>query len=200
MEDKDKVNFDLDFLDKNAKEKPKDKPNSSKEPDWVSYDEKNKPDNDYEKGPSKSWMWVLGVIGFFILIGIFSGDSSSTSTSSSTPDGLVRVGQYMCSQYNANQADLLKPSDSETSIQLASSSLDQRDAELTRMRNEIDSSYVSEYSSQYEINQYNTQVDDYNSKLAKYKSDINSYNTRMDNYNGQVDKYNNYLKTHCTKQ
>ena len=32
MENKNKINFDTDFLDENTKEKPKEKPKSSKDP------------------------------------------------------------------------------------------------------------------------------------------------------------------------
>jgi len=197
MENKDKVDFDLDFLDKNAKEKPKQKPNSSKEPDWVFYDDKKKPDSDYKKGPSKAWMWVLGVIGFFIIIGIFSGDNNSTSTSNST-NGLVQVGQYMCSTYYADQADnMAPPSYQKSSLDSTSSELDSRGTALDSEKAQIENEYVDE-TNQYSINTHNAKVDDYNYRLQQYKNDLSSYNSSVNAYNAKIDAYNNYLRTNCT--
>ena len=162
MDNKDKVDFDLDFLDKNVKEKPKQKPNSSKDPNWVFY-EGNKgtnknPASDYSKGPSKNWLWVLGVIGFFIIVGLFSGDSNSTSTTSSTNNGLVQVGQYMCSTYYADQADNMAPS-SVTKAELDSET-DRIDA-ITNARiaekKYLDTTYVDE-TDQWAIDNYNSRV------------------------------------------
>jgi len=189
-----KIDFDLDFLDKNAKEKPKQKPNSSKDPNWVFYDDKNKSDNDYNRGPSKTWMWVLGVIGLFVVIGIFSGDSNNTPAN----NGLVQVGQYMCSSYYANQADsMAPPSYQKSSLDSTSSELDSRGNALDTEKSQIENEYVDE-SSQYSINTYNAKVDDYNNRLQRYKNDLSSYNSNIATYNAKVDAYNNYLIKNCT--
>jgi len=73
-----------------------------------------------------------------------------------------------------------------------------KEKELDRLENEIDNSYVNEYSSQWKINQYNATVNEYNSKLATYKRDVAVLNSRIDKYNTQIEAHNNYLRNNCT--
>ena len=199
MGKKDKINFDLDFLDSNAKEKPKHNTNDSKDPNWVFYNDKSKSESDYKEGPSKNWLWVFGVIGFLILIGIFSGDSSTTSTpNSSSSAGKVQVGHYMCDSYYANQADNLAPNSYvASSLSSDSDQLDATSASLDRERSQIENEYVDEYS-QYSIDQHNERIDEYNAKLQRYKRDLATYNANLSSYNTKVDTYNNYLQANCT--
>ncbi len=193
-----KIDFDLDFLDKNVKEKPKQKPNFSKDPNRVFYDDKNKPYNDYGKGPSKTWMWVLGVIVLSVVVGIFLGDSNNTSTTSPTNNGLVQVGQYMCSTYYADQADNMAPSSyQKSSLDSTSSKLDSRGTALDSEKFQIKNEYVDE-TNQYNIDAYNAKVDDYNYRFQQYENDLSSYNSSVNAYNTKIDAYNNYLRTNCT--
>ena len=71
---------------------------------------------------------------------------------------------------------------------------------LENLKNEIDNSYVNDYSSQWEIDDYNEKVDRYNSLLPAYKRDLADLDTRIDDYNAQIQEHNNYLVANCTKK
>ena len=197
MQDPKKIDFDLDFLDKDVKDKPKKNTNTSKEPNWVFYKgdkgtNKNSA-SDYSKGPSKKWLWILVVIGFFVITGIFSGNSNT-----STNNGLVQVGQYMCSDYNASQADNMKPPSNQKSLlDNASSEIDSRSTSLDTEKFQIENEYVDD-TDQSSIDAHNAKVDDYNSRLQQYKNDLSSYNSDVATYNAKIDAYNNFLKNNCT--
>lgn len=186
------LDFNTDFLDKDT---PK-----------TGATGKAKPLSEKIKYNWKKILIIGGVVLFFgWAIFSDSGSSSPTSTSNSSyappvaNGNTVKNGQYSCSKYNSDQADLLDPAESEQQMTLAQNLLQQRSDELDRLKNKIDSSYVNNSSSQYEIDNYNGEVDMYNSKLASYKRDASSMSSRIDQYNTQVEKRNNYLSTHCTK-
>lgn len=202
----DHLNIDLDFLDK-------------KEPVRVA----KKTDNGSEEASNSShvspsgrrWNWkniliISGVVLFFGWI-IFSDDgSSSGSTNTYTSptqtsnynsnDDSVMVGEYSCSRYHYNQALALDPDETEQQIESAQSALEYRTRRLESLKNEIDNSYVNEYSSQWEIDDYNEKVDEYNSLLPAYKRDLANLDSRIDTYNAQIQKHNNYLVANCTKR
>jgi hypothetical protein len=156
-------------------------------------------------GYKYKWVVIL-IIWYAIFFFIGQENSASSGTNSSyttktqdTSEDTVRNGQYRCSSYHSNQADLLNPDESEEHMTLAQNLLEQRSNEMDRIKNEIDNSYVNESSSQYEIDNYNEKIDTYNAKLASYKRDANNMSARIDNYNEQIQIHNNYLITNCTK-
>ncbi len=76
--------------------------------------------------------------------------------------------------------------------------MDLRASELERLERELKYSYVTEYSSQYEIDDYNANVNTYNSKLTAYQRDATALESRIDRFNAQVAAHNNYLTQNCT--
>lgn len=205
--DKEHLNIDLEFLDK--KEPPKVAPKQHEATGQTPHHS-----TPVSTGYKYNWKNILIIGGVVLFIGwaMFSNsDSSSSPTTSNSPytpsaqttnsnsDDTVIRGQYRCSSYNASQADALAPSESESTISSAQNALEQRSTYLENLKSEIDGSYVNEYSSQYEIDNYNQKVDDYNSELASYKRDASSMSSRIDRFNSQVEAHNNYLINHCTK-
>lgn len=218
MEKKDQINFDLEFLEKNTKEKPKEQP-KHEDPNWV-YHKDDSEGKDTAKNPTsssdgmsdnaKKWAWGIGIFLVFIIIGAFSGDSGNTSSSSSstyTPTssvGTVTKNGYTCSQYDNSQADSLDPDLNNMTIRTIDTdqaALDQRsvalDAEKARVTSEGET--VTNTSEQYEIDAYNSDIDSYNAKLHQYQRDASALSDRIDAYNISEQPHNNYLAQHCTK-
>ncbi len=161
-----------------------------------------------ESGVKKyNWKTILIIVGVVLFFGwaIFSEDSSTnntntqgyTTTDKSSNDFVV-IGEYACSRYHYDKAVALNPDESESQITSAQNSLEYRANEIDRLQNEIENSYVNEYSSQYAIDQYNEMVNEYNSKLASYNRDATNLDSRIDRYNEQIAKHNNYLTSNCT--
>lgn len=161
-----------------------------------------------ESGVKKyNWKTILIIVGVVLFFGwaIFSEDSSTnntntqsyTTTDKSSNDFVV-IGEYTCSRYHYDKAVALNPDESESQITSAQNSLEYRANEIDRLQNEIENSYVNEYSSQYAIDQYNEMVNEYNSKLASYNRDATNLDSRIDRYNEQIAKHNNYLTSNCT--
>jgi len=154
------LDFDLDFLDKKSEKHHIEK----------NYDG-NKEEHKRDSGGNnwKTILIVLGVIIGFIFL-VFGSDSSSTNSSI---DDSVAVGDYLCSRANASEADSIRPD---------STIFDELESE----QNDLDSehSYLDEYDE--------FAVDDYNSK-------VDAYNVKKDEYNESVDKYNTFLVENCTK-
>lgn len=202
-QDKQHLDIDLEFLDKNSSNK-KEGPIRNETRKNISV-----PKLKLSKSQIKKYLIIGGVVIFFGWA-IFSDNNSSTNTNtmgSYTPPSVnqassnsdtVVIGEYRCSRYNYDKAVALAPSESEQQIDTARNALEYRSNEIDRLKNEIDSSYVNEYSSQYEINQYNETVNDYNSKLTSYKRDATNFSSRVDRYNAQVEAHNNYLRNNCT--
>lgn len=191
---KDYLDIDLEFLDK-------------KDPSKAVHKKSSSPEKPTSKPNGYKYKWVVILIiwyAIFFFIGQENSASSGTNSSyttktQDTSEDTVRNGQYRCSSYHSNQADLLNPDESEEHMTLAQNLLEQRSNEMDRIKNEIDNSYVNESSSQYEIDNYNEKIDTYNAKLASYKRDANNMSARIDNYNEQIQIHNNYLITNCTK-
>jgi hypothetical protein len=208
MKEKNHLNIDLEFLDK--KDAPKAKSAPSVEQSTSSQASAPAP---VSTGYKYNWKNILIIGGIVLFIGwlMFSdGDSSSNSTNTYTPpaqssnynsDGdSVMVGEYSCSRYHYNQAVALNPDETKQQIESAQSALQYRTTRLENLKDEIDNSYVNEYSSQWEIDDYNEKVDEYNSLLPAYKRDVASLDARIDTYNAQIQKHNNYLVANCTKR
>jgi peptidoglycan hydrolase CwlO-like protein len=197
MSEKDKkLDFDLGFLDEESP-KPK-QPIRKESPEATS---------------SIKWNWktisiIAGVI--IVIVWIASSEDSTTSTSTYTPPSTNQVrnvsadedsviyGEYRCSRYHYDKAVALSPSETEQTLKSAQSSMDLRASELDRLERELKYSYVTEYSSQYEIDDYNAKVNTYNSKLTSYKRDVTALDSRIDRFNTQVAAHNNYLIQNCT--
>ncbi|MBU0570054.1 hypothetical protein KKB40_04740 [Patescibacteria group bacterium] len=203
-QDKEHLDINLDFLDKAISSKG----------DVLAH----KPSIPREKSVTKKYNWkkilIICGVSFFlawIFVGwvIFSDNNSTSNTNigNYTPpsvnqalsnNDMVMIGEYRCSRYNYDKAVALAPSESEQQINTDRNALEYRYNELVRLKKEIDSSYVNEDLSQYEINQYNAMVNEYNSKLASYKRDGISFDSRVDTYNAQIEARNNYLRNNCT--
>ena len=210
MKEKDHLNIDLEFLDK--KDAPKAKPAPSVE-DSGATNQTSTPAS-VSSGYKYNRKNILIISGIVLFIGwaIFSSDdgSSSSSTNTYTPPAQtsnyntsnddVMVGEYSCSRYHYNQAVALDPDETEQQIESASSAFEYRTNALARLKDDIDSSYVNDYSAQWEIDEYNEKVDEYNSLLPAYKRDMAALDARIDRYNAQIQTHNNYLVANCTKR
>lgn len=193
-QDKEHLDINLDFLDKDTSPKKS-----------ASVRKSNAPNK--ESGTQKyNWKKILLIGGVVLFFGwvIFSEDSSTNNTNtgsyvpSNTSEDSVVVGEYTCSRYHYNQAVALDPDETESQITTAQNALEYRANALEQLQNEIENSYVNEYSSQWEVDQYNEKVDEYNSKLPAYKRDAASLDSRIDRYNAQIAAHNNYLRSNCT--
>lgn len=167
-------------------------------------------------GPSKpnKWKpWFIGggIVLIVIILAAASGSSSSPSTSASsnstypTPtsnssgnsSNQVKVGQFMCSSYNASRADSLQPDIPEATIQAESDALDVRIAALKAQKTRIDNMYVDN-TDQSSLDTYNAQVDSFNVANNRLNADIDAYQAKLPHYNAQVNAYNSFLQNNCT--
>jgi len=205
---KDHLNIDLEFLDKEAPKEP------SPATDAGSSSAAARPATvPVSTGYKHNWrnILIIGGIVLFIIWAIASSDDSSTNSTSSgsyvpstqtsnynSDDDTVIRGDYRCSSYEASRVDALAPTESEATLTSAQNALEQRSNRLENLKSEIDNSYVNEYSSQWEIDDYNQKVDEYNSLLPAYKRDATALDSRIDRFNTQVAAHNNYLIQNCT--
>ena len=204
-ETKEHLDIDLGFLDKKESVRAVPKSESNKN---------NESSSKTKSFTSKKHNWkniliICGVILFFGWI-VFSDDDSSSSVSNSnyTPSTASRIldndnlmiGQYSCSRYHYDRAVALDPDETEQQIDNAQAAIESQTRNLENLKNEIDNSYVNDYSSQWEIDDYNEKVDRYNSLLPAYKRDLADLDTRIDDYNAQIQEHNNYLVANCTKK
>lgn len=161
----------------------------------------------------KKWNWkvisiIIGIIIVIIWIGASEDSSPTTSTYTapstsqtknvSADDENVEYGEYTCSRYHYDKAVALSPSENEQTLASAQLSMETRANEIERLQKGIENNYVNEYSSQWEIDDYNNTVDTYNSKLTSYKRDAAALDTRIDRFNTQVAAHNNYLVQNCS--
>jgi len=200
-EPKKHLDIDLEFLDKDKPIQSADKT----EPTTGQTSNTKKSPSTNRKYNWKNILIIGGVVLFFVWV-IFSDDSSSSSnytppTSNSnsayfSDDDLVQVGEYMCSRYHYNKADELEPD--ESALTFEQNLLISSGNEVDRLANELEYSYVNEYSAQWEIDEYNAKVAEYNRKLTSYNRDAESMDSKIDRHNERVEIYNNYLIQNCT--
>lgn len=193
------IDVDLDFLNEEDSSK---KSISSHEPKVANKENKIKKYN------WKAISIVVGVIIVIIWIGVSEDSKSPTSTYTSpstsqiknvsVDDENVEYGEYRCSQSHYDKAVALSPSESEQTLASAQLSMETRANEIERLQKGIENNYVNEYSSQWEIDDYNDTIDTYNSKLTSYKRDAAALDTRIDRFNTQVAAHNNYLVQNCS--
>ena len=197
------LDFDLDFLDK---ESPADSKKATKKRKRKSGESFVSPG---VKDRLKLWGIGIAVVFGLVFFGAIFSDDTSTSSNYTAPtsnsnssysnnDDMVTIGEYSCSRYHYNRAVELDPSESEWSLNLEQSQLASRGREIDRLANEIESSYVTEYSPQWQINEYNAKIDEYNSKLTSYNRDVANIDVRIDAYNAKIERHNNYLVENCT--
>jgi len=195
------LDFDLDFLDEESPVEAKKKATKKRsQGPFLSVGAKD--------GLKKWGTGAAIVIGIIFLGAVFSDDSSTssnytppTSNQNSTysdDDDMITIGEYSCSRYHYNRAVELDPENTDSSLSFEQNLLVSRGNEIDRLENEIEYSYVNEYSSQWEIDEYNASIDEYNTKLAAYNRDAASLDARIDRYNAQVQLHNNYLIQNCT--
>jgi peptidoglycan hydrolase CwlO-like protein len=193
------IDVDLDFLDAENTSK---KSVSSHNPKITN-----------KKGSVKKYNWktiliFVGITIVIIWIGVSEDSSSPTSTYTSpstsqiknisVDDESIEYGEYRCSQYHYDKAVALSPSESEQALENAQLSMETRANEIERLQREIESSYGNEYSSQWEIDDYNDTVETYNAKLTSYQRDATALDSRIDKFNMQVEAHNNYLVQNCS--
>jgi len=176
------LNIDLDFLE--------DHPSKSSPPTKKSSEHKQK----------TNWKNVFIVVGIIIFIIWVSSSSDSSTSSSNSTNNYVSVGDYTCTQYHSNQVNLLLPKITLKEIKDEENLLENRSNQLDSLKRDLESFNINEYSSQYNINRYNTLVDDYNLKSASFKRVAASYESKIDDYNKKIGAYNNYLSKNCTKK
>jgi len=192
------LNIDLEFLE--GKGTPRDK---------ARHDESRSPLFHGRKYNWKNIFLVGGLILFFVWVIVSNDGATRTNTDNYEPpivnqpssdnDAMV-FGEYRCSKYHYSQAAAINPDKIKQQLLIAAQNeLRHRGSELDRLKSEINNTHVNDYSSQYEIDQYNEMVDEYNSKLASYNRDVGNSDSEIDVFNAQVERHNNYLMTNCTK-
>jgi len=112
--------------------------------------------------------------------------------------GTVTNGQFRCSSYDSRQADLLAPTN-DRELMLEKEEMKSRSDQLDSLKLKIDTSGVTSYSDQAEIDRYNAMVARYNRQLTSWKADYMAHQARIDTYNQQVQARNNYLLTNCRR-
>jgi len=110
----------------------------------------------------------------------------------------VSNGQFSCSRYDSNQADLMAPKN-EIELTQEEEELKRGSDALDSLKLQIDTSRVNQYSDQVSIDRYNAMISRYNAQLTSLKRDYSSHQIRIDIYNQQVQGRNNYLLTHCRR-
>ncbi len=148
---------------------------------------------------SNVWGWLVWIV-IFIIIRSLNSNHTSSAPSSSSAETFVHDGLYHCSDYDHNQAELLKPAESEgKSIESDRTALNSHSEELDSLMTEINGMGVTSDSPQYLIDSYNAKIDGYNAKKTSYRSDLQEFNNRVDAFNVSNNTYNKYLETHCRK-
>jgi hypothetical protein len=219
-QDKEHLNIDLSFLDE-----PPEKGNSIKKKQSFPESQSslkqrfstNRKKSVSSKNPTgkqtndSASVWLWGILIVVVILGsIFSDDTPSKASSnvrnstssrvrqSSNSDDTVVVGEYRCRRSHSNRLRQLNPDESEAQIDSARSILNGKGNELDYLKKMIDTSNVSPYSSQYEINEYNDSVQKLKAKIQRYNQKNSEFNKRIKKYNKQVKVRNNYLKTNCS--
>jgi peptidoglycan hydrolase CwlO-like protein len=190
----DHLDFDTDFLDNSTSGESRPSAPKSTPPSGGG-------------GSKKGWIIAAIVIGVLIVIGSMEGSSSSTSTYTPTSkpstatqnynnNDLVDTGEFWCSSYHNRKSTELEPT-YEYQIELERSRLSRSSSEVDLLESRINNSTVTEYSYQWEIDQYNQMINDYNYKLTQYNTDSDKLQLKIDRFNREVEIYNNYLITNC---
>jgi hypothetical protein len=115
-----------------------------------------------------------------------------------TDTATINNGQFSCSSYDSNQADLMEPKN-EYELTKEEAELKRRSDALDPLKLQIDTSMVTQYSDQASIDRYNAMVSRYNAQLSSLKVAYSSHQTRVDIYNQQMQARNDYLLAHCRR-
>ena len=129
-------------------------------------------------------------IGIIVVIGIVVFGNFSDETSNTNIDnGLTSVGDYFCSDSDADYADTLF-----TNVDYTNDIV-----ELDALWYELENMYVDEYS-QESIDAYNVKVDTYNIKTDDLDVRIIASEGSVEEHDRKVEEYNNYLDVNCDKE
>lgn len=153
-----------------------------------------------------NWRNIAVIGGVMIVVLVWIVLSNNTSSTRSTPASYaplaadstttVNNGQFSCSSYDSNQADLMAPRN-EFELDQEEQELKRRGDVLDSLKVQIDTSGVTQYPSQASIDRYNAMISQYNAQLTSFRTDYSSHQSRVNVYNQQVQARNNYLLTHC---
>lgn len=155
------------------------------------------------------FIWAFAIIGLALSIagpgeaatGINSNNNRDlfpSKTSTSNGETII-LGDYSCFTNHYNKALSLFPNDSLEEIDSVGDNLVYRSEELDKTYSSPENSLVSEYSPQWQIDDYNETLEYYNYEIDSYNFDYDEYERRLKLYNSEVDIYNNYLETNCTR-
>jgi len=185
--DRDRLNVDLGFLDEAKPREVQTQAASKYKVNWRN-------------------IGIIGGLIIVVLIWIASNDNTSNQRSAppayappATDSGAtVNNGQFSCSRYDSDQADLMAPKN-EFALNQEEEELRRRGDAVDSLKSQIDASGVTQYSDQASIDRYNAMVSRYNAQLTSLRADYSSHQTRVGIYNQQVQARNNYLLTHCRR-
>lgn len=193
------LNFDLDSLDENSQEFEAERKKLAKIVDAQQAKASS-------ISPNNTWIIILAVVAVFgLIVWIAMSNSSSSDTSNSGSSGSsssstynTQVGNYQCTSSDASTANLMEPSSVEkAAIEAEGNRLNDVGTKLKAAKAIIDNYYINDYSSQSQINSYNSAVDTYNAAQTRAKADYAAYSTRYDAYQNKVNAYNSFLSSHC---
>jgi hypothetical protein len=126
------------------------------------------------------------------------GQAQSYKPPASNSATAVNGGEFSCSRYDSNQADLMEPKNG-SEVTQEEKELKVRSDALDFLKDQIDMSGVTPYSDQASIDRKNTMIAKYNIELTSFKAAASSLQSQMDTYNQQVQASNNYLAMHCRR-
>jgi len=135
-------------------------------------------------GTKSKYGWVIGII-IIIAFGVWGylGDNESDTF---TNNSLTSVGDYYCSDYHAEQADLLLPNVDYTNDIVA----------LDALWYEIENMVVDE-TNQVSVDEYNAKLDEYEEKAADLDKRIVATEGSIEEHDRKVQAYNDYLEDNC---
>jgi hypothetical protein len=121
---------------------------------------------------------VIGSVIIVVLVWIVLSNNTSSTRSmpaSYAPPAAdstttVNNGQFSCASYDSNQADLMAPRN-EFELDQEEQELKRRGDVLDSLKVQIDTSGVTQYSSQASIDRYNAMISQYNAQLTWLRAD-----------------------------
>lgn len=193
----DKLDFDLEFLDKKpTKPLKKENKKSAVIPPVP-------PPPAEIKTNFKPWIIVISIALISLWVVSVSQEKEKPTVQSSNKPQVhqdqIRVGDYSCSETHSFKSNQLLPEKSEKElIESEQQDLKGRSAEVEALAETLGRTQVNEYS-QESVDNYNARIEQYNTKLNKYKEDAANLKNRIAQFNEKIDAYNTYLAENCRK-